>query len=233
MCACAPAHRVRSGTGPTHGEGWRYKKGRRREGCRPERRSGRAVAQQETLTRNAAVLPLTVLTVICSPPRESWWSGPRGSVQTPRRSRKGYGLDCRFPTWSRLNHRPSTSTADPWSLERRQVLSWLQTAPPPRRGASGQERCAMIKGFRDFILRGNVIDLAVAVVIGAAFGAVVTAFVADILTPLIAAIFGQPSFTGPDVHHQRGARSCTARSSTRSSRSCSSRWPCTSWSSSR
>lgn len=47
-----------------------------------------------------------------------------------------------------------------------------------------------IKGFRDFILRGNVVDLAVAVVIGAAFGAVVTAFVNDIITPLIGAIFG-------------------------------------------
>lgn len=54
----------------------------------------------------------------------------------------------------------------------------------------------MIKGFRDFILRGNVVDLAVAVVIGAAFGAVITAFVADIITPLIAAIFGQPDFSG-------------------------------------
>jgi large conductance mechanosensitive channel len=54
----------------------------------------------------------------------------------------------------------------------------------------------MIKGFRDFILRGNVVDLAVAVVIGAAFGAVVTAFVADIITPLIAAIFGKPDFSG-------------------------------------
>jgi large conductance mechanosensitive channel len=53
----------------------------------------------------------------------------------------------------------------------------------------------MIKGFRDFILRGNVVDLAVAVVIGAAFGAVITAFVADIITPLIAAIFGQPDFS--------------------------------------
>lgn len=52
----------------------------------------------------------------------------------------------------------------------------------------------MIKGFKDFILRGNVVDLAVAVVIGAAFGAVVTAFVADIITPLIAAIGGKPSF---------------------------------------
>jgi len=54
----------------------------------------------------------------------------------------------------------------------------------------------MIKGFRDFILRGNVVDLAVAVVIGAAFGAVITAFVADIITPLIAAVFGQPDFAG-------------------------------------
>jgi large conductance mechanosensitive channel len=54
----------------------------------------------------------------------------------------------------------------------------------------------MIKEFREFILRGNVVDLAVAVVIGAAFGAVVTAFVADIITPLIAAIGGQPDFGG-------------------------------------
>ena len=54
----------------------------------------------------------------------------------------------------------------------------------------------MIKEFREFILRGNVVDLAVAVVIGAAFGAVVTAFVADFITPLIAAIGGQPDFSG-------------------------------------
>jgi large conductance mechanosensitive channel len=53
----------------------------------------------------------------------------------------------------------------------------------------------MLKGFRDFILRGNVIDLAVAVVIGAAFGAVITAFVANILTPLIAAMVGKPDFS--------------------------------------
>jgi large conductance mechanosensitive channel len=54
----------------------------------------------------------------------------------------------------------------------------------------------MLKGFRNFILRGNVIDLAVAVVIGLAFQAVVSAFVKDILTPLVAAIFGQPNFSG-------------------------------------
>src|SRR5689334_14910363 len=52
----------------------------------------------------------------------------------------------------------------------------------------------MLSGFRQFLLRGNVIDLAVAVIIGAAFGGVVTAFVKDILTPLIAAIGGQPDF---------------------------------------
>jgi large conductance mechanosensitive channel len=54
----------------------------------------------------------------------------------------------------------------------------------------------MLKGFKDFIMRGNVVDLAVAVVIGAAFGAVVTAFVADLITPLIAAIAGKPDFSG-------------------------------------
>ena len=53
----------------------------------------------------------------------------------------------------------------------------------------------MFKGFRDFIMRGNVIDLAVAVVIGAAFGAVVKAFVDGLLMPLVAAVFGQPDFS--------------------------------------
>ena len=53
----------------------------------------------------------------------------------------------------------------------------------------------MFKGFKQFILRGNVVDLAVAVVIGAAFGAVVASFVADILMPLIAAVAGKPDFS--------------------------------------
>jgi len=48
--------------------------GRRLEGGRPERRSERADAQVRTLTRDDAVVPLAVLAVICSPPRESWWS---------------------------------------------------------------------------------------------------------------------------------------------------------------
>ena len=54
---------------------------------------------------------------------------------------------------------------------------------------------SLLKEFRQFIMRRNVVDLAVAVVIGTAFGAVVAAFVADIITPLIAAIFGQPDFS--------------------------------------
>ena len=55
----------------------------------------------------------------------------------------------------------------------------------------------MLKDFRDFILRGNVVDLAVAVVLGAAFGAVVTSFVASFVTPLIALIGGKPDFGDP------------------------------------
>lgn len=52
-----------------------------------------------------------------------------------------------------------------------------------------------MKGFRQFIFRGNVLDLAVAVVMGAAFAAVVTALVKDLITPLIAAIAGSPDFS--------------------------------------
>ncbi len=53
----------------------------------------------------------------------------------------------------------------------------------------------MIKGFKAFILRGNVIDLAVAVIIGAAFGKIVTSFVENIINPLIGAIVGKPDFS--------------------------------------
>jgi large conductance mechanosensitive channel len=52
-----------------------------------------------------------------------------------------------------------------------------------------------MKGFRAFILRGNVVDLAVAVLIGAAFGALVTAFTRDFITPILAAIGGKPDFS--------------------------------------
>jgi len=53
----------------------------------------------------------------------------------------------------------------------------------------------VLKDFKQFLLRGNVVDLAVAVVIGAAFGALVTALVRDLITPIIALIFGQPDFS--------------------------------------
>jgi len=56
----------------------------------------------------------------------------------------------------------------------------------------------MLRDFKQFLLRGNMVDLAVAVVIGAAFGAVITALVADFITPLIAAIWGQPDFSTLD-----------------------------------
>ena len=51
-----------------------------------------------------------------------------------------------------------------------------------------------MRGFKTFLLRGNVVDLAIAVVIGVAFGVVITAFVKDLITPLIAALGGQPDF---------------------------------------
>ena len=61
----------------------------------------------------------------------------------------------------------------------------------------------MLSDFKKFILRGNVVDLAVAVVVGVAFTAMITAFVADIITPLIGAIFGTHDFGGLTfrIHH--------------------------------
>jgi large conductance mechanosensitive channel len=53
----------------------------------------------------------------------------------------------------------------------------------------------MLSGFRQFVLRGNVLDLAVAVIMGGAFGAVVTALVKDLLTPVIGALIGTPDFS--------------------------------------
>jgi large conductance mechanosensitive channel len=54
----------------------------------------------------------------------------------------------------------------------------------------------MVKEFREFLLRGNLVDTAVGIVIGLAFAAVITALVGGLITPLIAAIFGEPSFGG-------------------------------------
>lgn len=58
----------------------------------------------------------------------------------------------------------------------------------------------MLKGFREFILRGNVVDLAVAVIIGAAFGAITSSLTADVLTPLISALIGAPDFSSLVIH---------------------------------
>ncbi len=62
----------------------------------------------------------------------------------------------------------------------------------------------MLKGFRNFILRGNVVDLAVAFVVGAAFTAIVTALVTDIINPLIAATVGKPDFSYLIAHVNGG-----------------------------
>lgn len=59
----------------------------------------------------------------------------------------------------------------------------------------------MLKGFRDFILRGNVLDLAVGVIIGGAFGTVVTSLVKDVLTPIIGNLAGKPDFSAIAFNH--------------------------------
>jgi large conductance mechanosensitive channel len=58
----------------------------------------------------------------------------------------------------------------------------------------------MLKGFRDFILRGNVVDLAVAVLIGAAFGTITSSLTADVITPFISALVGAPDFKSLVFH---------------------------------
>jgi large conductance mechanosensitive channel len=62
----------------------------------------------------------------------------------------------------------------------------------------------MLKGFRDFILRGNVVDLAVAVVVGTAFTGIVNAFVTDIIGPLVAAVVRKPDFSFLTLHVHGG-----------------------------
>lgn len=62
----------------------------------------------------------------------------------------------------------------------------------------------MLKGFRDFVLRGNVLDLAVAVIIGAAFTTIVSSLTKDIINPLIAAFVGKPDFSALVLHVHGG-----------------------------
>src|SRR4051794_32649029 len=70
-----------------------------------------------------------------------------------------------------------------------------ERAPRVTRQRTADGEGHMLQGFKQFMLRGNVLDLAVAVVMGAAFGAVVAALVKDLITPLIAAIVGKPDFS--------------------------------------
>ncbi len=63
----------------------------------------------------------------------------------------------------------------------------------------------MLKGFRDFIMRGNVIDLAVAVILGTAFNSIVSKLVSDIINPLLAATVGKPDFSYIVLHINHGA----------------------------
>ena len=81
-------------------------------------------------------------------------------------------------------HRLRTRRSWRWKIEHSRSLN--------RRRCNGADDA---KGFKKFLMRGNVVDLAVAVVIGGAFGAVVAALVKDLLTPLIAAIVGKPDFS--------------------------------------
>jgi large conductance mechanosensitive channel len=64
-----------------------------------------------------------------------------------------------------------------------------------RIGSAAVERPTVLKDFREFILRGNLVDLAVAVVVGTAFAAVVASLVEDLITPLIGALGGEPDFS--------------------------------------
>ena len=66
----------------------------------------------------------------------------------------------------------------------------------------------MLKGFRDFIMRGNVVDLAVAVIIGAAFNAVVTSFTKDVLMQMISAVIGLPVLRPASTAPSKIARAC-------------------------
>jgi len=84
---------------------------------------------------------------------------------------------------------------EPFKGRRSGVSCYLIGNPKWKSRSRGRSK-TMLKGFKEFLFRGNVVDLAVAVVIGGAFGAVVTAFVKDLLTPFIAAIVGKPDFSG-------------------------------------
>src|SRR5947199_179952 len=112
---------------------------------------------------------------------------PTSHVEEEAWGRRCAGIRRAARSSRRPGDRSALATADPRCLARR-----ARTARVRRQGRRG---AAMFSGFRQFVMRGNVLDLAVAVVMGGAFGAVVTAMVKDLLTPLIAAIAGKPDFS--------------------------------------
>jgi Large-conductance mechanosensitive channel, MscL len=119
------------------------------------------------------------------------------------------------------DHQPVDCERPPHAKEKHRFLINVTFAPDPLspllKARIGEG--FMFKGFRDFVLRGNVVDLAVGVVIGAAFGTVVTALVKDLLTPIIAAIVRKPDFPA-FFSNSMGPSSCTAISSMPPSPSC-------------
>jgi large conductance mechanosensitive channel len=74
---------------------------------------------------------------------------------------------------------------------------------PSEESTMPEEKKSVVVEFKDFLMRGNVVDMAVGIVIGAAFGALVTAAVRDLLTPIVAALIGKPDFGGLTftIHH--------------------------------
>ena len=154
-------------------------------------RAGEQRCSRPTTTASARASPATAAA------RQSWVpaaarssTSRRSSTPTRRTTRR------RVPTTTpQLAEGLPTSPLGAAARHARLSLGGLGPAPP--------KRVAMLGEFRQFILRGNLVDLAVAVVIGTAFGVVVTALVRDLITPLIAAIGGEPDFSGAEVQDQR------------------------------
>src|SRR5260370_25428176 len=90
---------------------------------------------------------------------------------------------------SSIRNPQRVSKTDSATRDMREALQVGQAAKVKGEGGMGS-------GFKTFLLRGNLVDMAVGIVIGIAFGAVVTGFVKDLITPIIAALFGKPDFSG-------------------------------------
>jgi large conductance mechanosensitive channel len=134
------------------------------------------------------MMPLTAVAVMKSPPRAGRW--------VPERDESSWDAGAAQWRGAWAERRRAVSAAGRPGYHGIREQGPYAAEGDGAAGGESSEGSAMLKGFKEFILRGNVIDLAVAVVIGAAFGAVVKAFVDNLITPLIAAIFGKPDFSG-------------------------------------